>query len=52
MIKTVLASSALLVATATAGLAECKWGHEQAVMTCAEGTVYDAETKSCKALSG
>lgn len=46
--KTLLA--ALVLATAPAmSFAACYGGHEkeQVTMSCAEGTVYDAETQSC-----
>lgn len=50
-IKTLLTTSALLIASATSSLAECQWGKEQVTMTCASGTVYDAETNTCKVVS-
>ena len=32
----------------TLAMAECAWGHkQQATMTCAEGSVYDAEAGKC-----
>lgn len=51
-IKTLLTTSALLIASATASLAECQWGKEQVTMSCASGTVYDAESNSCKVVTG
>jgi hypothetical protein len=50
-IKTLLTTTALLVASATAGFAQCQWGKEQVTMTCASGTVYDADTNTCKVVS-
>ena len=49
-LKAILAAAALTIAPITA-LAECTGGHQQA-MTCASGSVYDAETNSCKVVSG
>ena len=49
-IKTLLTTAALTLASATAGFAACS-GHDQASMTCAEGTVYDADTNTCKVIS-
>lgn len=53
-IKTLLATAAITLVTATSGFAEgCQWGkHETASMSCAAGTVYDAETNTCKVVSG
>lgn len=51
MIKTLLASAALALATASAGLAACS-GHSEAAMSCADGMVYDADSRTCKAVSG
>lgn len=51
-IKTLLATAALTLATATSSFAACQWGKETASMTCAEGTVYDAETNTCQVVSG
>ena len=52
-IKTLLATSAILAFGATASLAEgCNWSKQQASMSCATGTVYDADTGSCKAVTG
>ncbi|GGC02461.1 hypothetical protein GCM10011363_18810 [Marivita lacus] len=51
-IKTLLTTSALLIASATATLAQCNWGKEQVTMTCSSGTVYDAETNTCKVVTG
>ncbi|MCI5112099.1 MAG: carbohydrate-binding module family 14 protein [Marivita sp.] len=50
-IKTLLTTLALTLASATAGLAACS-GHEETAMTCAAGTVYDADTNTCKVVSG
>ncbi|WP_439523491.1 chitin-binding domain-containing protein [Marivita sp.] len=51
-IKTLLTTAALTLATATSSFASCQWGHEEAKMTCATGTVYDADSNSCKVVSG
>lgn len=47
-IKT-LVSAALLVAAPTFAFAQCSSGHhdEKVVMSCADGTVYDAEKNEC-----
>ncbi|MFP7572143.1 carbohydrate-binding module family 14 protein [Marivita sp. S2033] len=51
-IKTLLTTSALLIASATASFAECSWGKEHVTMTCSAGTVFDADTNTCKVVSG
>jgi hypothetical protein len=53
-IKTLLATAALTLVTATSSFAMgCQWGtQETASMTCAEGTVYDADTNTCQVVSG
>ena len=53
-IKTLLTTAALTLATATSSFAMgCQWGkHETASMSCAEGSVYDSETNTCKVVSG
>ena len=51
-IKTLLNTSALMIASATATFAQCDWGKEQVTMTCTSGTVYDAETNTCKVVTG
>ena len=52
-IKTLLATAAITLVSATAGFAECQWGKaETASMSCADGTVYDADTNSCQMVSG
>ena len=53
-IKTLLTASAVVLVTATSGIAMgCQGGkHETASMSCAAGTVYDAETNTCKVVSG
>jgi hypothetical protein len=45
--KTLLAALAIIVAP-TLAIAECSWGkaHETA-MSCAEGSAWDAESRSC-----
>lgn len=50
-IKTLLTTAALTLVSATASFAACS-GHEEASMTCASGTVYDAVTNTCKVVSG
>jgi hypothetical protein len=50
MISTVLA--ALVLATAPAlAIAECSRGHQQA-MSCADGMIWDKESKSCTSATG
>ena len=44
--KTLLVAATFAVTSATASFASCAW-HEQSAMSCAEGTVYDAETQAC-----
>jgi hypothetical protein len=51
-IKTLLTTAALTLASATSSVAACQWGHEEAKMSCADGMVYDADTNSCKVVSG
>ncbi|MDA7424518.1 chitin-binding domain-containing protein [Thalassococcus lentus] len=48
--KMLLTTAALVLAPAFAANAACS-GHEKQVMSCAEGSVYDAETGSCKVMS-
>lgn len=48
-IKTVLTAAALMVSPA---LALACPAHESAAISCADGTVYDSATKSCKVISG
>ncbi|MEN8685157.1 chitin-binding domain-containing protein [Marivita sp.] len=50
-IKTLLTTAALTIATATSGFAAC-FDHEEVSMTCANGSVYDADTNTCKVVSG
>ncbi|MCC1492586.1 adenylosuccinate lyase [Cognatishimia sp. F0-27] len=49
--KVILTSAALIVASSLAATAECSWGKHQQAMSCAEGSVYDAESNSCKVVS-
>ncbi|ANT59151.1 MULTISPECIES: adenylosuccinate lyase [Roseobacteraceae] len=49
-IKTLLTAAALVAAPMIAW-ADCSY-HEQAKMTCAEGSAYDAESGTCKVISG
>lgn len=51
-LKALLSAAAICVCTASAGIAMCSYGHQQAAMTCAAGTVYDADSNSCKVISG
>ncbi|MBS0123915.1 adenylosuccinate lyase [Thetidibacter halocola] len=46
----VLVTTALLALTPALAFAAC--GHEQQAMSCADGTVYDAATGSCKVVTG
>jgi len=48
-IKTLLAIAALAVAP-VAGFAQCSG--ERHVMSCADGTAYDAESGTCKTVTG
>lgn len=50
MIKTIL-TAVVLTAAPLAAVAECSSKHQQA-MSCADGTVWDAETKSCTKVTG
>lgn len=50
-IKTLLASAALALTTATAGIAGCS-NHSETAMSCAEGMIYDAASNSCKLATG
>ncbi len=50
-IKTLLAAAALTLSPALA-MAACYEGHEKQAMSCADGTVYDTATNSCKVVSG
>ncbi|MFD1341776.1 adenylosuccinate lyase [Litorisediminicola beolgyonensis] len=51
MIKTTLTAAALFLASALGVSAACS-GHSDQAMTCADGTVYDSESNSCKTVSG
>lgn len=51
MTKTAAAALLALCATLTPAFAQC--GHDsQQAMTCAEGTVFDADTNSCVKMTG
>ncbi|MDU8913624.1 carbohydrate-binding module family 14 protein [Aestuariicoccus sp. MJ-SS9] len=50
-IKTLVTAAALVVAPTFAAFASCS-GHSQQAMTCADGTIYDAASNSCKVVSG
>ncbi len=48
-----LFAAAVLALTPALAMAECSWGkHEQQAMTCADGTVYDADSNTCKVVTG
>ena len=49
-LKTLIVGTVLAFAPALA-FASCS-GHEKQAMTCADGTVYDAETNTCTVVSG
>lgn len=49
-VKTVLVSAAITLASAVSAYAGCAF-HEQQAMSCAEGTAYDPETKTCLPLT-
>ena len=49
-LKMILTAAALVVSPALA-FADCSY-HTKQVMTCAAGSVYDAETSSCVVMSG
>ncbi|WGW03249.1 chitin-binding domain-containing protein [Tropicibacter oceani] len=49
-IKTLIAAAALAVVPAL-GFAACS-GHSEQAMTCAEGSAYDADTGTCKVVTG
>lgn len=44
--KIVLTTAILTLASTVSAYAGCKY-HEQQAMSCAEGTAYDAESKTC-----
>ncbi len=47
-IKTFLAALALIAAPSFALADACMWGHASDVtMSCAQGTVWDADTQTC-----
>ena len=47
----VLVTSALLATMPALAFAACS-GHEKQVMTCADGSEYDAASGSCKVVTG
>ncbi|APX24203.1 MAG: adenylosuccinate lyase [Rhodobacteraceae bacterium] len=49
-IKMLLTAAALVAAPFTASAA-CDW-HSEAKVSCADGTVYDSATGTCKTVSG
>jgi hypothetical protein len=49
--KTLAAAVALTLIPAL-GYAECSFGKHQQAMTCAEGSVYDAQSGSCVPTTG
>lgn len=51
--KTVLVALALTLAPTLSLAMGCNYGkHEQQAMSCADGTVYDAASKSCVSTTG
>jgi hypothetical protein len=46
-IKVALAALALTLAPALAIAGGCEKGHQEASMSCADGTVWNPETKAC-----
>jgi len=46
VMKTILMSAAIAVASATSAFAGCAF-HEKQAMSCGDGTSYDSETKTC-----
>lgn len=44
--RILLTSAALTIATAVSAQASCA-AHQEQVMSCAEGSAWDAETKTC-----
>ena len=51
--KTVLVALALTLAPTLSLAMGCHYGkHEQQAMSCADGTVYDAASKSCVSTTG
>ena len=46
-IKTVAIALALTIAPTLSMAAGCNYGKEQQVMSCAAGSIYDAESKTC-----
>jgi len=49
--KTLLTALALSLASTVSAYAACS-GHSKQAMTCADGMMYDAETGSCKVVTG
>jgi hypothetical protein len=50
MFRTILAALALM-STPVVAMAECTRGHQQA-MSCADGMVWDKDSKSCTSATG
>lgn len=48
--KVIVTSVTIVLMSTVSAFATCKGKQHQQVMSCAEGTVYDAETQSCKPL--
>ncbi len=46
-VKVVLTSVAITVASTVSAFAGCAFHQQEQAMSCAEGTTYDAETKTC-----
>jgi hypothetical protein len=49
--KTLLTAALLVLGSVASGYAACS-GHSEQAMTCADGTVYDTETGTCKVVTG
>ena len=49
--KTLFAAAALALLPAIAS-ASCGWHTQQQAMTCADGMAYDAESGTCKVVTG
>ncbi len=48
-----LVATLVLAALPSFGFAMCSgYGHQEASISCAAGTVYDADTKTCVTVSG
>ncbi len=50
-LKTLLVAAAIFGGSGFSALAACS-GHSDQAMTCTDGTAYDAETGTCKVVTG